>query len=189
VSGRAVGLWSGLLPLAAPGTASGPGRLPPAGGPPWPGRLRNPVGHRPMRPEPRVCRLGAGALLALVLLLAAGTGLAQPAFESPPARDSAGFFSLSWSGAERFELEQATAPDHVDARIIYRGGDTATTISGLPDGAYRFRIRADGNDTWSDEAVVGVEHHPLSRAFLFFALGAGVFLVLVLAIARGRKLA
>jgi hypothetical protein len=129
------------------------------------------------------------ALLALVMLFATGAGTAEPAFESPPGRDSAGFFSLSWSGAERFELEQATGPDHADARIIYRGSDTNTTVSGLPDGEYRFRIRAEGNSAWSDEAVVVVEHHALSRALLFFALGAGVFLVLVLAIARGRKLA
>jgi hypothetical protein len=132
---------------------------------------------------------GLGALLALVLLFAAGTGFAEPAFESPPGRDSAGFFSLSWSGAERFELERATGPDHADARIIYRGSDTTTTVSGLPDGEYRFRIRAEGSSAWSDEAVVVVEHHALSRALLFFALGAGVFLALVLAIARGRKLA
>jgi len=129
------------------------------------------------------------ALLFLFWLVPGGSSLAEPAFESPPERDSAGFFSLDWSGADRFELEQATGPDHADARIIYRGSDTSTTISGLSDNTYRFRIRAEGAETWSDEAVVVVEHHALSRAFLFFALGAGVFVVLLLAIARGRKLA
>ena len=128
-------------------------------------------------------------LLLLFWLFPGGSGLAKPAFDSPPERDSAGFFTLDWSGAERFELEQATGPDHADARIIYRGSDTSTTISGLSDNSYRFRIRAEGAESWSDAAVVVVEHHALSRAFLFFALGAAVFVVLLLAIARGRKLA
>ena len=129
------------------------------------------------------------ALLLLFWLLPGGSSLAEPAFDSPPERDSAGFFSLDWSGADRFEVEQATRPDHADARIIYRGSDTSTTISGLSDNSYRFRIRAEGAAAWSDEAVVVVEHHALSRAFLFFALGATVFVVLLFAIARGRKLA
>jgi hypothetical protein len=134
-------------------------------------------------------RVPAWALLLLFWLIPGGSSLAEPAFDSPPERDSAGFFTLDWSGAARFELEQATGPDHADARIIYRGSDTSTTISGLSDNSYRFRIRAEGAETWSDEAVVVVEHHALSRAFLFFALGAAVFVVLLLAIARGRKLA
>lgn len=129
------------------------------------------------------------ALLLLFWLIPGGSSLAEPAFDSPPERDSAGFFTLDWSGAARFELEQATGPDHADARIIYRGSDTSTTISGLSDNSYRFRIRAEGAEAWSDAAVVVVEHHALSRAFLFFALGAAVFVVLLLAIARGRKLA
>lgn len=112
---------------------------------------------------------------------------AEPVFVSPPTYDRAGFFGLEWEGAEPVELEQATAPGYQDARILYRGSDTRTTISGLPDGEYRFRIREAGASEWSDEAVVVVEHHGLGRAFGFFALGAGLFLVLILAIANGRK--
>ena len=131
----------------------------------------------------------SGTLLVLLLLLPGTGSLADPSFDAPPTRDSAGFFHLDWSGADRFELEQATGPDHADARIIYRGSDTSTTISGLSDNSYRFRIRTEGTENWSDQAVVVVEHHALSRAFLFFGLGAAVFIVLLLAIARGRKLA
>ncbi len=112
---------------------------------------------------------------------------AKPVFVSPPTYDRAGFFGLEWEGAEQVELEQATAPEHQDARILYRGSDTRTTISGLADGEYRFRIREAGAHQWNDEAVVVVEHHGLGRAFGFFALGAGLFLVLILAIANGRK--
>jgi len=127
--------------------------------------------------------------LCLLWLAPVGIVAASVAFGTTPERDSAGFFTLDWTGAERFELEQATGPAHEDARIIYRGSDTSTLISGLPDGEYRFRIRASGDAAWSDEAVVVVEHHGLGRAFLFFVLGAGVFTVLLLAIAGGRRLA
>lgn len=185
MSGRGSGFWSGVAPPTTPVDPPGCHRHADRGG----RRAPRKPDASDRRTEPRIRLQVPGALLALVMLFATGTGGAEPAFESPPERDSAGFFSLSWSGAERFELEQATGPDHADARIIYRGSDTTTTVSGLPDGEYRFRIRGEGDSTWNDEAVVVVEHHALSRALLFFALGAGVFLVLVLAIARGRKLA
>jgi hypothetical protein len=127
--------------------------------------------------------------LCLLWLAPVGIVAASVAFGTTPERDSAGFFTLDWTGAERFELEQATGPTHEDARIIYSGPDASTLISGLPDGEYRFRIRALGEAAWSDEAVVVVEHHGLGRAFLFFLLGAGLFAVLILAIAAGRRLA
>jgi hypothetical protein len=129
------------------------------------------------------------ALLYLLWLAPIGMVAASVTFGAAPARDSAGFFTLDWSGAERYEVEQATGPAHEDARIIYRGSDTSTLISGLSNGEYRFRIRASGKAAWSDEAVVIVEHHGLGRAFLFFLLGAGLFVVLILAIAGGRRLA
>lgn len=128
-------------------------------------------------------------LLCLLWLIPVGVTSAAVAFGATPERDSAGFFTLDWTGAERVELEQATGPAHADARIIYTGPDASTLISGLADGEYRFRIRAQGDTAWSDEAVVVVEHHGLGRAFLFFLLGAGLFVVLILAIAGGRRLA
>ena len=129
------------------------------------------------------------AILCLLWLAPVGIAAASVAFGATPERDSAGFFTLEWHGAERYELEQATGPTHEDARILYRGSDAGTLISGLPNGEYRFRIRAQGDAAWSDAAVVVVEHHGLGRAFLFFLLGAGVFTVLILAIAAGRRLA
>lgn len=151
--------------------------------------ITDPGGNRRMTTERLRNPALALVLLLLLWFLPGGTSLAEATFDSPPERDSAGFFRLDWSGADRFELEQATGPDHADARVIYRGSDTSTTISGLSDNTYRFRLRAEGAETWSDEVIVVVEHHALSRAFLFFALGAAVFIVLLLAIARGRRLA
>ncbi|MFO7955288.1 hypothetical protein [Thioalkalivibrio sp.] len=110
----------------------------------------------------------------------------QPAFDAPPERSTDGGFTLAWESDETVVLEQGTGPDHGDARIVYEGGDTSTVISGLPDGEYRFRLRAADRDAWADEATVVVEHHSLARAFGFFSVGAVVFLVLIGAILRGR---
>ncbi len=125
------------------------------------------------------------ALLPLLFCLPLAAG-AQPAFDMPPERSTAGGFTLAWEAEEPVVLEQATGPDHGDTRILYQGGDTSTVISGLPDGEYRFRLRAADADTWADEATVVVEHHSLARAFGFFAVGAVVFLGLIGAILRGR---
>ncbi|WP_017943110.1 MULTISPECIES: hypothetical protein [unclassified Thioalkalivibrio] len=111
---------------------------------------------------------------------------AQPAFDAPPERSTDGGFTLSWEAEDAVVLERATGPDHEDVRIVYEGGDASTVVSGLPDGEYRFRLRAADADTWADEATVVVEHHSLARAFGFFAVGAVVFLVLIGAILRGR---
>lgn len=123
----------------------------------------------------------------LVLLLSSPlVASATPAFDAPPERSTDGGFTLSWEADTAVVLEQATGPDHADARVIYEGGDSSTVISGLPDGDYRFRLRAAEAHDWADQATVTVAHHSLARAFGFFAVGAVVFLVLIGAILRGR---
>ncbi|WP_018175089.1 MULTISPECIES: hypothetical protein [unclassified Thioalkalivibrio] len=123
---------------------------------------------------------------SLLLLLLPLVVLAEPRFDDPPTDSRDGGLTLEWNAEGPVELEQASGPDFDDARVIYRGGDTSSVISGLPDGEYRFRLRADGADDWADEARIDVAHHSLARAFGFFALGGVVFLVLIVAILRGR---
>ncbi|WP_018948343.1 hypothetical protein [Thioalkalivibrio sp. ALMg11] len=127
------------------------------------------------------------ALLPFLLCLPLAAG-AQPTFDAPPERSTDGGFTLAWEADAPVVLEQASGPDHANARILYEGGDTSTVISGLPDGDYRFRLRAADADAeqWADQATVTVKHHSLARAFGFFAVGAVVFLVLIGAILRGR---
>lgn len=123
-------------------------------------------------------------LLLLLCLLPMVAGSA-PAFDAPPERSTDGGFTLAWEADAAVQLEQASVADEADARILYQGHDTSTVVSGLPDGEYRFRLRAVGADQWSDVATVTVEHHCLARAFGFFAVGAVVFLVLIATIVRG----
>ncbi|MBS3799958.1 MAG: fibronectin type III domain-containing protein [Thioalkalivibrio sp.] len=121
-------------------------------------------------------------LILLCLPMVAG---GAPAFDAPPERSTDGGFTLAWEADEPVQLEQASGPDYANARIVYQGRDTSTVVSGLPDGEYRFRLRAAGADQWSDVATITVEHHSLGRAFGFFAVGAVVFLVLIATIVRG----
>lgn len=126
----------------------------------------------------------------------------MPAHAQPPQLEAdqkvatAGFYSLSWDGAGPdivFELQEAHSADFVDGRIRYVGPDTATQLSGQPNGQYFYRVRivepAPRASPWSDAVEVEVAHHPLSRAFLFFGIGLVVFLATVALIVRGSRTA
>jgi hypothetical protein len=104
-----------------------------------------------------------------------------------PSRD--GVFQLTWPDRGTVILEEAHRPDFSDAQPIYEGTDTATTLSGKADGDYYYRVRATlGDASRADEVRVEVRHHPLSRAFAFFSLGAAVFIATVILIAYGGRL-
>jgi hypothetical protein len=66
-------------------------------------------------------------------------------------------------------------------------------MSGRGNGTYYYRLRVLGAGplpAWSDTVRVQVKHHPLARAFAFFAAGGLVFiatLVLIVAGSRARK--
>lgn len=138
---------------------------------------------RSLRQSPRLHRLLAGLTAGLVLAVGAA-GAAT--FDDPPEHTRDGTLVLSWEADQTVELELASTPDYADARILYAGGDRSSVVTGLADGEYRFRLRPEGADTWTDTARVTVEHHSLSRAFGFFAVGGLVFLALIAAILRGR---
>ena len=105
-----------------------------------------------------------------------------------------GSVNLSWTIPDHtlIELQQATRGNPT-YKLIYKGTDTATVITGLPDGNYLYRARLilnDGNYTeWTEPVSVIVEHHSLVRAFLFFFVGGLVFLGTFLLILFGAKAA
>lgn len=88
---------------------------------------------------------------------------------------TAGFFHLNWeTEANSFELQEASSLDFQNTTTLYSGPDRATVISGKPDGAWHYRVRASVNGQpgpWSDPVTVTVAHHNLSRAFMFLLLG------------------
>ena len=140
-------------------------------------------------------RFLALSLLCFSGLLNAGetSPLASPTLSTDTAIATAGYFRLSWSVSEpgklpRFELQESANPDFMDPRTIYNGPDAATTFSGRADGDYYFRVRSlesGQSSAWSSVIQVQVRHHPLTRAWLFFGLGAIVFLATLALILRG----
>jgi hypothetical protein len=132
----------------------------------------------------------------LLLLQLPGLALAQqlaPRLLSDTQTATAGYFRLNWESADMnpvIELQQADNPGFADASFRYRGQDRASVISGMPDGAWYYRARVISDDKagpWSETVAVKVAHHPLSRAWLFFGLGALVFAATVLLIIRGAE--
>jgi len=146
---------------------------------------------------------GSLSLLLLFIVLAFLAGItpristAAPVLESDTKLSSAGYFRLSWKDpsdesaeSTNYELQEANDPAFSHASILYSGPDTASLISGRRNGTYYYRVGSvDGQSdpVWSNSQIVEVSHHPLSRAFMFFALGALVFIATLTMVILGNK--
>lgn len=113
-------------------------------------------------------------LAGLMLFLVNPPVLAERLKASTTASQD-GVVTLAWSldPGESVRLERSPDATFHDVTTLYQGRDTASTITGLPDGRYFFRASGNG---WQETVAVDVEHHSLTRAFVFFILGAVVFL-------------
>ncbi len=104
---------------------------------------------------------------------------------------SAGFYRLHWETAiKQVELQEADNSAFNSPTVFYEGSDSATVISGKPNGTWYYRIRTIENQLrsdWSDPVVVTVSHHSLSRALLFFLVGLIMFITTVLLVVKGTK--
>ena len=134
------------------------------------------------------------SILLLLCLSTAVTTQAQtpaPSISSDSDVATAGFYHLSWDAAfARIELQEATTPDFRSPTTLYKGTDSATTISGKPDGQWYYRVRVLQDEfpgPWSDPVEVTVAHHSLSRALMFLTLGIVVFISIVTVIIRGAR--
>jgi len=116
-----------------------------------------------------------------------------------------GYYTISWELPEstglpssdpsiEYQLFEEDSSGDLEAGVLsYEGPDLATTVSGIENGVYRYRVRvvdvASGQKgPWSDEYRVRVRHHPLSRAFGFLVLGAVVFLATLGVILVGNRM-
>lgn len=131
-------------------------------------------------------------LFMLSGLVSAGEAHAPAALaltvDNPTA--TAGFYKVSWQPAtdavsQRFELQEARDADFTQPLSVYNGPDHARTFSGRADGTYYYRLRiaqpnaqpnVQPHADWSVPVHVQVAHHSLTRAWIFFAMGAVVFL-------------
>ena len=129
-----------------------------------------------------------GILLFFSLSWQCTAGDIAPAFDLPSEVVSEdGHIKLSWNISEPaavVEVQQSGASDFHQAKIIYKGPDNATFVSGLKDGEYYYRVRHQGGN-WSDSIQVSVQHHSLSLAFTLLGLGAFVFFLTVFVVIKG----
>lgn len=135
----------------------------------------------------------AGWRLSLVLLLIS-TGMLMGASQGRPefkGRNSLtthdGHVRLQWVSIAPdavYEVQQSVTPYFEDPKAIYKGPDLATFVSGLNDGIYYYRFRANDGD-WSDTVTLTVKHYSLQLAFTLSGLGAIVFLLTVLVVLKG----
>ena len=115
-----------------------------------------------------------------------------PRLSSDSEQSTAGYYQLKWEGDDgsNYLLQEASDPGFSQPNTLYEGPDTATLISGRSDGTYYYRIRyrdVTSDDSWSNIAQVEVTHHPLSRAFMFFTLGAIVFIATLIVVVIGNR--
>ncbi len=98
---------------------------------------------------------------------------------------TAGYATLAWPAVEgeSFVLEENISGTWTP---VYEGPDRATTLSGRADGRYEFRLKTDGTLV-GEPLTVTVAHHPLSRAWGFFGVGAVMFVLLVGVLVRGSR--
>lgn len=111
---------------------------------------------------------------------------------------TAGYFQLRWSNQAVASDSVSTAPVDVilqqsktssfDTTTQWHiTGDQQFSISGLASGHYFYRVgRQAERILWSNIVEVEVAHHSLSRAFALFALGAVLFLALIVVIFFNR---
>lgn len=104
---------------------------------------------------------------------------------------TAGYYQLSWQPEitaasnknPHFELQQSPDETFQLVKIVYRGPDQASVISGQTDGDYYYRVRKIYSDAtygkWSTPVHVKVQHHSMQKALLFFTSGAIVFLMIL----------
>lgn len=130
------------------------------------------------------------ALLLTCCFLAAPAGAVEftlPEEESFLTED--GTLQLEWEGSSGdaiFRVERSGSPEFHETRILYDGPDSATFVSGLPEGDHYLRIRENGG-SWSDR-VLHVRVEFVSRTLVAVLLGAGTlcFLLLVFMLVQGH---
>lgn len=133
--------------------------------------------------------------LTVFLCTLVGTTALYSAKFTQPEKSSAtsedGTVELEWTqeteGAATFRIERATSPVFKKPMLVYEGPDTATFVSGLPEGLHYFRLR-EGTEPWGNSVLV-IEVTFVSETLVVILLTGGVLclLLLIAALVQGHK--
>lgn len=106
---------------------------------------------------------------------------AAPELSTADPFPTAGYFQLSWGEKlpQGSILQQSLSPDFAGAREWQVAGSESFAMSGLSDGEYFYRLQGATEQGWSNTVTVKVQHHSLGKAWLFFGVGAVLFLYLL----------
>jgi hypothetical protein len=99
-----------------------------------------------------------------------------------------GHYRISWEVSDKgaaVELQESVTANFTEPIVIYEGLDSSSVLSGRLDGTYHYRARAAGGP-WSQPVAVTVQHHSLTEALLFLAMGAVVFLATAVLVVVGH---
>lgn len=113
---------------------------------------------------------------------------AAPELSTADPAPTAGYFELSWGEKlpQGSILQQSLSPDFAGAREWQVAGSESFSMSGLSNGEYFYRLQSAADQSWSNTISVKVQHHSLVKAWLFFGVGAALFLYLVFYIFSSR---
>lgn len=130
-------------------------------------------------------------LLMLMAAPALGAGQETTLSSNKGGVSQDGHIRLQWehsgfSGGGIFEVQQAGSDSFRNAALIYSGADLATFVSGLENGTYYFRARAQGGN-WSNVVELKVKHHSLGLTFILLGLGGMVFLLTAGIVLHGAR--
>ena len=143
------------------------------------------------RPDRSRCRRRLLAAVCSALIWLPASAQATPGIEADTSVATAGYYELRWSAATTdVEVAEFDGPDATTPKIIYRGPDRGTVISGKTDGTRLYRVReisGGKHSGWSEPVTVTVAHHPLARALGFFGVGAFVFVSTLALIVTGAR--
>lgn len=147
--------------------------------------------HSPLR----VSRLSfCASFLFVAALLNPVHAAIEPSIEllTDSETATAGFFHLQWrtdNYTGDWHLQESKDAHLQSFKVLYSGPDLARVISGKPDGIYYYRVvtEATSSPRMSNVIKVTVAHHPLKNAFIFFSVGAFIFIAILISIFTGNR--
>lgn len=144
-------------------------------------------------------KLCLGIALGLLLTYCAfgnensDTGFSEPTGQQVKSED--GTVSLAWNSQEAdrvYEVRRWEAKGDAEGVLVYEGSDTASYLSGLPEGVFTIKIRSRSSEgrftEWPQDGLeVTVAYIDLGLVKLLMGAGLVTFIAIVGTIVAGHR--